>query len=364
MILSSKNVIPYLLERGILTPTSVVNGDVQVVEASRRNRNFKLMRQDSPGLFIKQVQLWDQPTTTALRREAVCCWMATKETSFAPLTEVVPKYEFYDPVLNILVTGLVPGAENLSEHHYRLGRFPTETAAALGCSLRRYHGLMTQVEKSAYAVMFSRIPPWILSVHQQAAQSFNAISAGNSQMLAVIRQYPDYQRHLDVLRDLWRVDSLIHGDMKWDNCLVEPSFGQPEAGRLRIVDWELADFGDAAWDVGAIFQAYVSFWILSIPFSMETPVNLLAERARYPLKSMHPALQAFWQSYQTGGSPEADWPGFLERSVKYAAARMIQTVYEHMYQAPQLTSSALALLQVSLNMLHRPTEARQHLLGL
>jgi hypothetical protein len=222
---------------------------------------------------------------------------------------------------------------------------------------------MSEVEKSSYTVMFSKVPPWILSVHNQAFPSFNFVSSGNSQLIAIVRQFPDFQRHLDGMRDGWRVNSFIHGDMKWDNCLVEHPVEDPETTHLRVVDWELSDLGDSAWDVGAIFQAYISFWILSIPF----PIDLggdLNERAKYPLESMQPALGAFWRAYGNGVPPEPNEAGYLERCVKYAAVRMIQTVYEHLYQSAEMTPSALAMLQVSLNMLNRPAEAREHLLGL
>src|SRR5579859_5759214 len=119
MILSARNVVLYLMERGLLTASSVVDGDVQVIETTRRNRNFKIVRRESASLFVKQIQLWDQPTITSLRREAICYWMAAKESGFTALKEVLPQYILYDPVLNILVTELVPSAENLSEHHYK-----------------------------------------------------------------------------------------------------------------------------------------------------------------------------------------------------------------------------------------------------
>ncbi len=54
----------------------------------------------------------------------------------------------------------------------------------------------------------------------------------------------------------------------------------------------------------------------------------------------------------------------LERSVVYAAARMIQTAYEYMFYAPQITTSALYLLQLSLNILKSPREATAGLLAL
>ena len=54
----------------------------------------------------------------------------------------------------------------------------------------------------------------------------------------------------------------------------------------------------------------------------------------------------------------------LMRSVKYGAARMIQTAYEAMQYSAQISPSALALLQVSLNILKEPKRAATQLLGL
>jgi hypothetical protein len=80
---------------------------------------------------------------------------------------------------------------------------------------------------------------------------------------------------------------------------------------------------------------------------------------------MHPAIAEFWKGYQLGtASTAAEQTRLLERSVRYAAARMIQTVYEYMHQSPQITNHALCLMQVSFNMLSRPREALHELLGL
>lgn len=43
----------------------------------------------------------------------------------------------------------------------------------------------------------------------------------------------------------WRPECLVHGDLKWDNCLVE-------ANRVRVIDWELSGLGDPAWDVSCV----------------------------------------------------------------------------------------------------------------
>lgn len=43
----------------------------------------------------------------------------------------------------------------------------------------------------------------------------------------------------------WRPECLVHGDLKWDNCLVA-------ADRVRVIDWELSGLGDPAWDVSCV----------------------------------------------------------------------------------------------------------------
>ena len=99
---------------------------------------------------------------------------------------------------------------------------------------------------------------------------------------------------LDAIGAEWRFDSLIHGDMKWDNVLVFPT---PAGLDFRIVDWEMADCGDAGWDVGAVLQSFFSVWIMSMPIGSGLPPEAYIGMASQPLEAMRPVLKAFWQSY-------------------------------------------------------------------
>jgi thiamine kinase-like enzyme len=198
-----------------------------------------------------------------------------------------------------------------------------------------------------------------------APHQFDSLSGANSQLLQIVKQYPEFQMELDALSTQWQINSLIHGDMKWDNCLVHSDDAQHGELHLKVVDWELADFGDACWDVGSILQAYLSFWLLSLHISEEAAPERWIELARYPLEDMQPAVQAFWDTYtETIQSNGAAANQLLERSVKYGAARMIQSAFEYMTYSPQITPNALCMLQVSINVLMRPKEAIGELLGM
>jgi aminoglycoside phosphotransferase (APT) family kinase protein len=125
-----------------------------------------------------------------------------------------------------------------------------------------------------------------------------------------------------------------------------------------VIDWEMADIGDACWDAGAIFQAYLSFWIYSLPLAAGLPLEEAAASSPFTVSEMQPALAAYWASYAGArGLRPAESQAALERSMACAAARMIQTAYEGIQQMPQLTPQALCQLQMSMNILRDPQAA-------
>jgi len=364
MVLTTRNIVHYLLERGLLTRESVVDGDLWIVESTRRNRNYKVIRRHAPGYFVKQVQSFDQQAIASLRCESSCYWLAKNDADFAALAPLLPAYHDFDAGANVLVLGLLSGSESLSDYHRRTGEFSLESAEDLAQILAAYHrGIPSRARKNSLETTFPQRIPWILSIDQFNPANGGAVSGGNTQVVGIIQRYPEFRASLETLRAQWTAQCLIHGDVKWDNCLMVPKDGDGSK-QLKLIDWELSDFGDPCWDVGAVFQAYLSFWIFSMPAQAETNADSLVARAQFPVEKMQPAMQHFWQKYaERMEMPGTDRPQKLERSVRCAAARMIQTAYEYMYYQPQVSTNVLYLLQVSLNVLTRPQEAIRELLG-
>lgn len=64
---------------------------------------------------------------------------------------------------------------------------------------------------------------------------------------------------VDRLRREWRHRSLVHADLREDNLLFgEPGTAEPA---VRIVDWELAGFGDPRYDVGVVVGQLLLAWL-------------------------------------------------------------------------------------------------------
>jgi hypothetical protein len=366
MILSSQNVFYYLLDRGLISLESLVDGDFMVVDVSSRNRNFKIIRREGPSYFVKQVKAWDPQAIATLQCEATCYRLAHDTRELSPLAALMPQFHIFDRERQILVIELIPGSESIAEYHRRLGRFPAQVGSRLGELLGSYHRDAAALPADhPQAAVFARKIPWVLSLHQLHASSLGTLSGANARLLDIVHSHPGFRDRLDRLHGEWRPDRLVHGDIKWENCLISNGHDTSAGPTLKLVDWEVADLGDATWDVGAIFQSYLVAWIASMPLSPAAPPAQLIARARYPLEDMRPAIQAFWRSYvATRGLNREEERPLLERSVEYAAARMIQTAYEWMHESATMTTNNLCFLQVSLNVLTSPVDAARDLLAL
>jgi hypothetical protein len=358
VFLTTRNLPDYLTQAGLIDRASVVENGLMIVNATRRSRNFKV-RNGRGGLFVKQLASWNAQSTDLLRREAICYRLAKDDGRFPGLCKLVPTFVHYDQVRHVLIVALLPEAENLTERYIRLNSFSADVATMLGRALGGYHRHKdeTTADGGDLAV-FPRTVPWILTVSQLPDHHQ---SPAATQLVRMIKSETEFGNLMTALRVGWRTGDLMHGDMKWDNCVVYQDGAEQ---KLRVVDWELADFGDARWDVGGIFQSYLSFWAVNLRAGPGDTAERIAASGFYSLDDMQPAIRTFWRSYAKSlaldHAAEREW---LDRSLRYAAARMVQTAYEQAANATTLSAEAVRLLQMSFNILDRPRDAARDLLG-
>jgi hypothetical protein len=358
MYLTAANLAHFLVGRGLMGAETIVGGGISVLDASRRNRNFKVLRSGAPGLFVKQMREMQADAMLTLKREAVCYELTAEHPA---LSRLMPKLVRYEPSRHVLVLELLPEADSLLNYYTRLKSFPPEIGRMLGEGLGLYHsqagGL---IEHDKLNGLLARQIPMILTLGRGGHGMLGHFGRIGPAVSALLQQHKDFEALLDALGTEWRFDSLIHGDMKWDNVLVFPRGAELD---FRIVDWEMADYGDAGWDVGAVLQSFLSAWIMSMPIGSGLPPEAFVGMATQPLEAMRPVLKAFWQSYVlTRGFGEAQSRSELERSMRFGAARLVWSAIEQRLYVQQLDPAATALLQVSLNVLKDPERAVKELL--
>ncbi len=354
MLITAGNLCHYLIAKGMISKESVVDGDFAVIDVSGRNRNFKVIGRRNASYFVKQIQQWDAQTVAMLQCEAVCYWLARNDADFAPLAVVMPEFLSYDLERHILITGLIPESENLFEVFRRVGNFPTVVAAKLGEILATYHRVgKDELKDSPHTSIFPKQVPWILAADRRNSHPFKELSHATSELFELVEKSTELRQSLEELRTDWRATTLIHGDMRLENCILSRGSEHDPTGRLKIVDWELADIGDPGWDVGSIMQAFFCSWIMFLPTtSADGPTTYPLDPSNPMFAGVRATIRSLWDGYTAVTRIESK--ELLWRCIRYAAARMIQSAYEYVQFSPQVSSKAAYLLQVSSEILKEP----------
>ncbi len=362
-MLSSNDLVHYLLEQNLITFDSVVDGDLTIAATRSRNHNFRVIRRGSTNFFVKRALPTDEQTRLTLHREAVWYQTVNNAEVFSKLREYLPIYYGYDPDYPLLVIELIPNGISLREYHNLVRSFPVKIGQLIGQALAACHSISEHTVSAQAQDLFQFHLPWILTVDLHSRPFHNALSPANLELLTIVRQDPEFDKLLTDLRNRWHRTALVHGDMKWDNCIVYPIAENDPPTSFKVVDWETFGLGDPGWDIGAIFHAYLAYWVWSMPVIENSTITQLIDNARFPIETMQPALQAFWQTYREELQlSESQANDLLIQSVMFSGARLLQTTYESMYQSVRLTAHAIYMVQLGQNLLSSPEEAIEILL--
>jgi aminoglycoside phosphotransferase (APT) family kinase protein len=355
-MLSERQVVDFLLAKGLLPAETVVDGDLAIYDASRRNRNFKVMSGSGPSFLVKQ-GVGAEGRATLANEAGVYQALAA---GAGRVGRYLPTLHAHDPDHGMLVLELIASARSLAEHQSR-GRFSTSVAANVGRALGSLHGESAGVPEAErpYATA-----PFALTVHRPAVSWLRDLSAANLELIKLIQNAPDVTGMLEELRGEWRAECIVHNDYKADNCMVVRGADGRGKG-VRLIDWEAGGWGDPAWDAGSVLGDYLSSWLSSIPITGSDPPERWPELARFPLERMRPALRSFWDAYPRAAGLDATAADrMLVRATRYSAARLLQTAFEMTQARTQLTGTVMCLCQVAVNVLRRPHEAAVRLLGI
>ena len=129
---------------------------------------------------------------------------------------------------------------------------------------------------------------------------------------------------------------------------------------MLLVDWEFAGAGPAGFDVGTVFAEWLRSWVGSIPIVAPDDPGRLVSRATHPLALMRSAMRSFWAAYHAA-RPEGPT---LRGVIELAAVRLLQIAVERAQGSGDPAAHVITLLQLADNMLRRPDDAAQTLLGL
>jgi hypothetical protein len=357
-MLDVDNVVPFLLERGLIEVAWIIDATLTIRSVSRRNRNLRIDGPEGRGFLIKQP---DQPVhgrVASLRRESSFhrfCW---EESAATAVTRFLPRL-VHDRVEDaILVFELISDATALQIKSTGQGGrcHDLQAARALGQAMGTLHRdfRLIDPDRDPRLDWLPRALPPIFRSHQPGLEIRAGLRPSDLEILRILQTHGGFGEHLERLERSWRPETVIHGDIRFDNVLVRSTRGDDEvdAVELWIVDWEMVRVGDPAWDLAGALQDFLVLWVSSMPLSDDLAIEEMTAQARVPLGQFRAASRALWAGYRGAAALEvAEVGGFLRRAMEYVTVRLIQSAFELAVRSDRLAGQSVLLLQLSANLM-------------
>jgi hypothetical protein len=352
--LTVDTVVPYLLQRGVLSSQDIVCDEWFVLMSDPKRPVFRVSTPAGLGWIVKQPSPLDLTRVRMLDREATVYDLAVKDKWARPWRALVPSLRAYDPGVHVLVAQLL--AYDTGWDHLRRASVKADVLGRL--MARAYAATHVVVPRTGVpTTLFAPQLPWILQLER--TDSSDAEDAGMQVLLDVIRDEPALGQALVRLVSDWRVETLIHGDAKLDNVLVRMN-RQP---KVWLIDWAFAAEGDPAWDIGCVIRSCLLLWLFGIEFRRDEPFGEAASRSVFPLALVRSFATAFLLTYVRSRSfTQRAAQEFVRRAFRYAGAAMIQSALADARARERFTLRQLAMLQMSSHILESPDTAYRELL--
>lgn len=288
MYLNPKNIAFYLFEKGLISWEESLSGIKSCVEAGSRSFGFKVVMNCGKHFFIKQIKHNHDGMNRLLETEA----LILKADTFT----AKPTFYLHDKRHGILISSLVNGTQNVGEFVKKEG-FVVSIATQLGQILKQFHQAeFTQMNLNEST---KKQPPSVFYLGSESGRNWikQRKELYTIQLVEQISLYPSLTKSIETIYKDWKNESLIHGDMKFENCLIQSTDNNQI---IQLIDFEEVTSGDSLWDVAGIIQSAISVQLQQTHFLIFSPFSpfhpLLDELA------LCEWLQSLWQNYESEDS--------------------------------------------------------------
>lgn len=358
MYLTTNNLVHYLFASNILNLYDIFERQITIVETGCRNRNFLIALDDSPGFFAKQVDRQSSLHRNSLKREADFYRIAKEFTLFESVIDFLPTFIKFDSNRCCLVVKRIPHCEDLTGFINLESSYLADAFGLLGVAIAKIHAIpRSSLESTLDCLHLDVGAPWILTLHKIE----NGRVGAGAELVAIIKKCSEINSMLDRLESNWHRFNLIHGDMKFRNCLVNPALGKPN--KVYIIDWEMLQWGDPYWDIAGVLQSFIATWINSMAYdSTNNSIDLVLSAGK-SINTFHPASRAFIIGYCREAALNIGRKELI-KLMEMTAARLIQSVSEWNHDKPVLDRRGQLAMQVCQNLCKYPIKGASDLFGI
>lgn len=340
----------YLANRGHLSISDWVGGRCTLSSMPGQHDNFLVHAPSNSGLFLKQVRVPTTETIAAIENEARMLAEFEHRDVWDRFRRCVPRLRDYDRSRHLLVIESIEG-KNLYDAYHSLSSAGdaaklSDLPVSVGKWLARFHDAGRQARGDAMNAALTTKLPVAISLQPPDPNFYTALSPACRQTIDWIRADAAFFHGLQSNQAHWQIDTIIHGDLKWNNVMIASG---PEA-EIKFIDWELARWGDPAWDVAGVLQSFI---IHDVERSDSASTNRVA--------NLRSDATALWTSYGQHSQSKQD-ESWSDRVRRCCAARLVQSVLEREHASLTLSASSAHLLATSRQIQLAPQDALQTIL--
>jgi hypothetical protein len=381
-ILDTHNVFEYLadLQYGNLADRDTSN--VLIIPA--KNFNLLITFADGKHLLVKQEMHDDRGQTN---QEFQLAWRMNQLVEHFPafgakINNFLPKILHFDPDRAILIVEFLTTHIDLNHYYTRENQFPVEIARSIGQLLATLHsqtfdrGEYQQFLHDQFAgIEDATQPPTNPQMNNPASEIiqrlaritpivFRLMPLECLQFFKLYQRFPSLSQAISDLGNSIAPSCLVHNDLKINNILLDLSWESPTSTIIKLIDWERADWGDPAFDLGCMLGSYLEIWLDGLTISNSLSINESLQLTATPLELLQPSLFSLVQSYlESFPAIAIARPDYLDRVVQFAGLSLIQRIEITIDEDRIFGNRGIIMLQVAKQLLCTPQAAMNTLFG-
>jgi len=224
-----------------------------------------------------------------------------------------------------MVTSFFQQTSNLDEYYRKVYTLPNTYYDHIIDILKHLHrNTETLVHENQSLQFFPKRFPWILNLTNHPFLPHEQADSGMESTIQYIIRDNHLREILETARAPWKISSLIHGDIKFTNFLVDEMDNNYP---IKIIDWEYADLGDPLWDVAGLFQNLIFNKVL-FHFHLNEAGYTNGDM-ELEIRTALPLIRRLWHQYLDNHPNTRIYSDdALQIMLQYVSARLLQTAIE------------------------------------
>jgi Phosphotransferase enzyme family len=371
IILDTDNVFDYLAQLDYCTLAERQTSRMTIISA--KNFNLAIAFADGKSLLVKQELHNPQGETLG---EFWSAWRIQRLVREFPtfgneMSGFLPELLHFDPDSSILIVNFRTDYRDLYGYYAEERHVPIEVARSIGRLLGTIHSQTFDraeyqeflTDRSAKVAKFDGLKI-IDRLSRITPQVFRKLPQDCLQFYKLYQRFPTLSQAILELRNSVRPSCLVHNDLKINNILLALDWEQPDSKLISLIDWERANWGDPAFDLGCILGSYLELWLEGLVISSTLSINESLQLATTPLELLQPSLFTLVQTYlDKFPAILAARPDFLDRAIQFAGLSLIIRLETMVEDERTFGNQGIIILQVAKQLLCAPQAAMNTLFG-